>query len=149
LGVGDVISGRLDPFAVEDGGELDGLQDGMGVYVHDGVALFEDGVEREMDTFAAALEEPGGMDVTINRGMIGEAVLSGDAVWTEPAEEILLDVLSPGVAANLALTRVTVARWALSNGAARAAGGEPSLDGALPCAVLVLGGHVECSSLAL
>jgi hypothetical protein len=122
----------------------------MGVYVHDGgVAPFEDAIESEMDTFAAALEEPGGMDVAIDRGMIGEAVLLGDEVWAEPVEEILFDVLSPGVAANLALTRVAVARWALSICAARAASGEPSLDGALPCAALVLGGHVECSSLAL
>jgi len=144
--VDDVISGRLDPCAVEDGGELDGLQDGIGAYVRDGVALFEDAIESEMDTIAAALEEAGGMDVAINRGMIGEAVLRSDAVWTEPAEELLFDVQSPGMAANLALTRVAVARWALSICTARAACGEPSLDGALPCAVLVLGGHVECSS---
>src|SRR5580658_6411045 len=117
----------------------------MGAYVHDSVAAFDDAVESEMDTFAAALEEPGGMDVAINRGMIGEAVLRGGAVWAEPAEEILFDVLSPGVAANLALTRVAVARWALSIRAARAPRGEFSLDGALPCAVLVLGGHVERS----
>jgi hypothetical protein len=144
--VDDLISGRLDPLAVEDGWELDGLQDGMGVYVHDGVALFEDAIESEMDTIAAALEKPGGVDVAINRGMIGEAVLGGDAVWAEPAEEIVFDVLSAGVAANLALTRVAVARWALSICTARAASGEFTLDGALPCAVLVLGGHVECSS---
>jgi hypothetical protein len=141
-----MISGRLDPFAVEDGGELDGLQDGIGAYVHDGVALFDDAVENEMDTFAAALEEAGGIDVAVNRGMTGEAVLRGDAVWAEPAEEIVFDVLSPGMAANLALTRVAVARWARSVCTARAASGEFSLDWALPCAVLVLGGHVECSS---
>ena len=89
-----------------------GADDGIGGYVNRHRS-FDDRAEGEAKRLVAALEESDGMGVTINRGMVGDAMRLGDDIRAVPGEEILFDFLAARVAAYAALSGVAAeVRWA-------------------------------------
>ena len=99
--------GGTDPFAcvVELSIEANGADDGAGIDFH-GRGLFEERLEGEANRLAAASEYPCRVDVTVDGGVVRDAVVFGDVVGTVPAEKFVLDSFAVGMLANAAFTRM-------------------------------------------
>jgi hypothetical protein len=70
------------------------------------VGALEDSLECGSDGEATAGGEAGGVDVAVNGGVVGDAIVAGELFRAPPAEEVLLDIVAFGVAAYPALKLV-------------------------------------------
>jgi hypothetical protein len=70
------------------------------------VGALEDSLDCGPDREATAGGEAGGMDVTVDAGVVGEAIVAGQLFRAPPAEEVLLDVVAFGMPADPALELV-------------------------------------------
>lgn len=66
----------------------------------------------DADGFSATGENAGGVDVAVNGGMVGDAVLPSDLVGTAPAEKFVFDGFAVRVAADVAAAGVRAHRGA-------------------------------------
>ena len=78
-----------------------GFDDGSRCNFHD-FGTFDNRFESDADGFSAASEDAGSVDVTVNGGMVGEAVLPSDLVGAAPAEEFVFDGFTVGMTAHVA-----------------------------------------------
>ena len=95
--------GRLDPFSgvVDVGVGADGADDVTRRHLHV-VGMLEDQFEDTAEVPPAQRENAGGVDVAVDGGMVGDGIVLGKALRAAPAEEILLDGLAVGMAADVA-----------------------------------------------
>ena len=100
----------LDPLAgaVEVRDNVDCANDCVGRYVH-GYGSLDDGLESQTNGGGAAGEKSGGVGMAVHGGVVGDAVILGDAVGTAPAEEVALDGVAVGMAADSAFAAVAAA----------------------------------------
>src|SRR5271170_622317 len=77
----DVLGGMFNPFSelVDVGVGVYGFDDGSRCNFDD-FGAFDNRFERDTDGFSAASENAGGVDMAVNGGMVGDAVLPGDLV---------------------------------------------------------------------
>lgn len=110
-GMMDYVRNRFGQMAigVEARQEFDGADDRVGRDL-DGHGPFNDGAESEANGARTTVEKSCGVCVTIDRRVIGDAVVCCDLVWAAPAEEILLDGFAVAVAADAALAAVPCRR---------------------------------------
>lgn len=87
------------------GVDADGADDGGGRY-SDGGGLLDERLKGQAERGAASGEEPGGVDVAVDRGVVGDAIVLGDLVGAAPAEEVLFDGVAVGMSADIALAGV-------------------------------------------
>ena len=97
----DVAADGRDPLAlvVDLGVEADGGDDGAGGGA-DGFGLLDEVFEGGAERGAALGAEAGGVGVSVNDGLMGDTVLAGDFLGTEPAEVVLIDEFAVLVMAN-------------------------------------------------
>lgn len=60
----------------------------------------------------AATEKAGGVGMAIDRGVVGDAVVGGDAVGAAPMKKVLVDCGAIGMATDAALAVVPAGRGA-------------------------------------
>jgi hypothetical protein len=103
----DDARGRVNPFSgvVDAGVGADGADDGVSGDL-DLVDALEQAFEDEAEVPAAAGEEPDGVGMTVNGRAIGEVVVEGDIGGAVPMDEVFLDGVAVGVAADAADARV-------------------------------------------
>jgi hypothetical protein len=99
-----------------------GFDDGSRCNFND-FGTFDNRFERDADGFSATSEDAGSVDVTVNGGMVGEAVLPSDLVRAAPAEEFVFDGFAVGMAADVTPSGVrphgragSQLRWATGRG---------------------------------
>ena len=99
----DVLGWMLNPLSelVDVGVGVHGFDNGSSCNFNDFCA-FDNRFERDTDGFSAASENAGGVDMAVNGGMVGDAVLPGDLVRAAPAEKFVFDGFAVGVAADVA-----------------------------------------------
>jgi hypothetical protein len=99
----DVLGWMLNPFSelIDVRVGVHGFDDGSSCNFND-FSAFDNGFERDADSFSAASENAGGVDVSVDGGMVGDAVLAGDLVRAAPTEKFVFDGFSVGMAADLA-----------------------------------------------
>ena len=104
----DGLSGA-SPFArfVDLSVEAKSADDRAGSDFHGG-SMFEERLEREANRLAATRENAGGVNVAVDVGMVGDAVVFGNILRTAPAEKFVLDGFAVGMFANAALTRMAL-----------------------------------------
>src|ERR1700722_7542454 len=88
---GDLVDDALwgvDPasFGGEAGVGAHGAEDDAAGYLHV-VDLLDDGIERGVDIFAAAGSKAGGMSVSVDRGVVSQAVFAHDLAGVRPDGE--------------------------------------------------------------
>lgn len=105
-GRNDDVRRRLDPLAaVIDAGEgVDGADDGIGGRLYVAGAL-DDVAESEANIAVAPLEEIRRMSVAENRAA-AHLIVDGDAPGREPVDEVVLNGVALGVAADGAMALV-------------------------------------------
>jgi hypothetical protein len=90
---------------VDLGVEADGGDDGAGGGA-DGFGLLDEVFEGGAQRGAALGAKAGGVGVSVNDGLMGDSVLAGDFLGTEPAEVVLIDEFAILVMANRAFAGV-------------------------------------------
>ena len=102
----------VDPasFGGEAGVGAHGAEYDAAGYLHV-VNLLDDGIERRVDIFAATGSEAGGMGVSVDRGVVSQAVFAHDLAGVTPDEEVRFDFFAARVAADTALTSVAEKVW--------------------------------------
>lgn len=101
-------AGRLEPAAsiVEMGVCADGAGDDIELFERAIVRFFEASFEDAGEFEPAPLEESGGMDVAVEGGAAGEAVIVDDFTRLAPADEIAFDGVAVGMRTDRAKARV-------------------------------------------
>ena len=109
--VDDALWG-VDPasFGGEAGVGAHGAEYDAACYLHV-VNLLDDGIERGVDIFAAAGSKASGMSVSVDGGVVSQAVFAHDLAWVTPDEEVRFDFFAARVAADTALTGVAEEVW--------------------------------------
>jgi hypothetical protein len=109
--VDDALWG-VDPasFGGEAGVGAHGAEDDAAGYLHV-VNLLDEGIESRVDIFAAAGSKAGGMGVSVDRGVVSQAVFPHDLAGVTPDEEVRFDFFAARVAADTALTGVAEKVW--------------------------------------
>ena len=104
----DVAADGRYPLAliVDLGVEADGGDDGASGGA-DGFGLLDKVFEGGAERGAALGAKAGGVGVSVNHGMMGDFVLAGDFLRTEPAEVVLVDEFAVLVMANRAFAGVS------------------------------------------
>ena len=102
-----VADGRIDPspLVVKFGAGADGVDDLVG-RGHDVCGVLDDAFERMEDVAAALGAEPGGVDVTIDRRVVRDAVHTRKDFGAAPVQKVLLDGFAVRAAADAALELV-------------------------------------------
>jgi hypothetical protein len=98
--------GRPLALAVDLGVEADGGDDGAGRGA-DGFGLLDEVFEGGAEAGAALGAKAGSVGVSVNDGLMGDSVLSGDFLGAEPAEVVLVDEFAVLVMANCAFAGVS------------------------------------------
>jgi hypothetical protein len=109
--VDDALWG-IDPasFGGEAGVGAHGAEYDAAGYLHV-VDLLYDGIEHRVGIFAAAGSKAGGMGVSVDRGVVSQAVFAHDLAGVTPDEVVRFDFFAARVAADTALTGVAEKVW--------------------------------------
>ena len=83
-----------------------GANDGVGRFERNVFGVFENAFENAAEFPASPGKEAGAMCVPVNRGAIGDFVISGDQLWAAPADEVAFDRVAIRVEADAAAAGV-------------------------------------------
>ena len=99
---------RLEPVSVfvEVRVDAGGANDGIGRFERNVFGVFENAFENAAEFPTSPGKEAGAMCVPIDRGAIGDLVLSRDQLWAAPTDEVAFDRVAIGVEADAAAAGV-------------------------------------------
>jgi hypothetical protein len=107
-GEDEINACRLEPVSVfvEVRVDAGGANDGVGCFERNVFGVFENAFENAAEFPASPGKEAGAMCVPVNRGAIGDFVISGDQLWAAPADEVAFDRVAIGLEADAAAAGV-------------------------------------------